>query len=186
MPFGSQYPSTAPHRKRRRSRDSGLCGHALTFCTHGRRPELVRPEIASILLRHLDSARREQHFELFAYVVMPEHVHLAVAPLGPEFHLSKALRAIKYPTARDVFALDPTLANLMHVPVAGGGHQPRFWLAGGGYSRQMESADAMRTWIGYVHDNPRRRGLVAKADEWRWSSAAEFPPIEVDPFHPWE
>ena len=173
------------HRKLKRARDSGQCIHALTFSTHRRQPVLIRPGIPEVFFRHLDEARREQDFELFAFVLMPEHVHLAIGPRSPGFQLSKALRAIKLPSAREVFSIHPELAGALNVTLANGKCQPRLWLAGGGYDCQMELPDSIRSWIAYVHGNPVRRGLVQDIRHWRWSSAAEPPPIDVDPFAPW-
>jgi hypothetical protein len=43
--------------------------------------------------------------------------------------------------------------------------------------------------IDYLHNNPVRRGLVQRARDWKWSSAAwfegGFSPISLDPI-PWE
>jgi hypothetical protein len=47
----------------------------------------------------------------------------------------------------------------------------RFWQPGGGYDRNFHSSGALRAGIDYFHANPVRRGLVAKAEDWEWSSA---------------
>ena len=43
--------------------------------------------------------------------------------------------------------------------------------------------------LDYLHNNPVRRGLVLRAADWKWSSAAAFEggisPISLDPI-PWE
>jgi putative transposase len=45
------------------------------------------------------------------------------------------------------------------------------WQPGGGYERNITSTDALRAVIDYIHANPVRRGLVASAEDWEWSSA---------------
>jgi putative transposase len=47
----------------------------------------------------------------------------------------------------------------------------RFWQPGGGYDRNITSIEALRAMIDYIHANPVRRGLVARPEDWEWSSA---------------
>jgi putative transposase len=47
----------------------------------------------------------------------------------------------------------------------------RFWQPGGGYDRNIRSTPALRAVIDCIHANPVRRGLVARAEDWEWSSA---------------
>jgi hypothetical protein len=57
-----------------------------------------------------------------------------------------------------------------------------FWLPGG-YDRNVTSTEALRAMIDYIHANPVRRGLAAKAEDWEWSSArwyAELRPVKLE------
>ena len=59
----------------------------------------------------------------------------------------------------------------------------RFWQPGGGYDRNVASLEALRAMIDYIHANPVRRGLAAKAEDWPWSSArwyAGLRPVKLD------
>src|SRR5262249_48785979 len=59
----------------------------------------------------------------------------------------------------------------------------RFWQPGGGYDRNITSAAALRAVIDYIHANPVRRGLVARAEDWEWSSArwyAGLRPVKLE------
>jgi len=59
----------------------------------------------------------------------------------------------------------------------------RFWQPGGGYDRNVTSTEALRTVIEYIHANPVRRGLVASAEDWEWSSArwyAALRPVKLE------
>jgi putative transposase len=47
----------------------------------------------------------------------------------------------------------------------------RFWQPGGGYDRNVIDPPTAHQMIEYIHANPVRRGLVAVAEEWEWSSA---------------
>jgi putative transposase len=58
-----------------------------------------------------------------------------------------------------------------------------FWQPGGGYDRNITSTEALRAMIDYIHANPVRRGLVARAEEWEWSSArwyAGLRPVKLE------
>ena len=50
----------------------------------------------------------------------------------------------------------------------------RFWQAGPGQDRNIYDVAAAYQIIEYIHNNPVRRGLVARAEDWLWSSAAEW------------
>jgi len=62
----------------------------------------------------------------------------------------------------------------------------RFWQPGGGYDRNITSTDALRAVIDSLHANPVRRGLVARAADWEWSSARWYAgqrPVELEMDH---
>ncbi len=50
----------------------------------------------------------------------------------------------------------------------------RFWQRGGDYDRNLHSTKEIWEKISYVHNNPVKRGLCRRADEWKWSSAADY------------
>jgi putative transposase len=55
----------------------------------------------------------------------------------------------------------------------------RFWQEGSGYDRNLQSEASVMAAIEYIHNNPVRRGLCARAVDWYWSSArfyATVPP----------
>ncbi len=61
-----------------------------------------------------------------------------------------------------------------------------FWQSGGGYDRNIKQSKTLLAMIDYIHLNPLQRGLVERAADWKWSSAAWFElgedcPIRLDP-----
>jgi putative transposase len=61
----------------------------------------------------------------------------------------------------------------------------RFWQRGGGYDRNLRTLADIYEKIHYVHNNPVRRGLVAVAEDWPWSSCRTWQtgddlPIAID------
>jgi putative transposase len=88
-----------PIRKRMRRRDIAGGTRFVTFSCQRRLALLGNPSIRDLFLRQLAVARREHGFELFAWVVMPEHVHLLLRPRGDGL-LDEALRSLKTSVAR--------------------------------------------------------------------------------------
>ena len=59
---------------------------------------------------------------------------------------------------------------------------------GGGYDRNITCGKTLLRMIDYLHNNPVRRGLLERACDWRWSSAAHYEggesPLAIDPIPP--
>jgi putative transposase len=134
------------------------------------------------------AARLELAFDVWAYVFMPEHVHLIVHPQRADYDISSIRRAIKEPVGRRAIAYlrkhsRESLARLSRI--RGKRHEHLFWQSGGGYDRNITSTKSLLSMIDYLHLNPVRRGLVAQASQWQWLSAAWFEysgpsPVQVD------
>ncbi len=98
----------------------------------------------------------EKHgLTILAYCLMPNHVHLVVIPLEAD-SISKVLHA-----------LHTRYSNLMNATHGWTGHlwQGRF------FSTALDEPHLWRA-VRYVERNPARAGLVPRADEYPWSSAA--------------
>lgn len=115
------------------------------------------------------------HFDLIAFVWMPEHVHLLVLPLNSESRISSLLTAIKRPFSYRIKQLlaeaESPLLDRLTVHQRPGVRTFRFWQEGGGYDRNFDNPAAIRAAIDYIHMNPVRRDLCEKPSDWRWSSA---------------
>ena len=59
--------------------------------------------------------------------------------------------------------------------------QYRFWQKGGGYDRNVTQVDTLVKAADYIHHNPVRKGLVETADQWYYSSAADWRQIRQGP-----
>jgi putative transposase len=166
-----------PHRKRcKRFNDTGHA-HFLTFSCFQRRPFLVRDRSRQWLADAVNSARERHDFHVWAYVIMPEHVHLIIFPQREVYEISDVLSSIKQSVAKRALAFvereSPAFLTQMADVNGHGEVTHRFWQRGGGYDRNLR--DAHETWekIDYVHDNPVERELCASPLEWIWSSAAD-------------
>jgi putative transposase len=148
--------------------------HDLTFTCYRRFKFLAADRTCHWLAEAIDQARRELDFALWAYVFMPEHVHLIIWPRRPDYDVRAVLAAIKLPVARKAlrYLRDQAPEWLERVTVRRGQRvEQRFWQAGGGYDRNVIGAKALTAMIEYIHNNPVRRGLVERPADWKWSSA---------------
>ncbi|MBX9792005.1 MAG: transposase [Pirellulales bacterium] len=162
------------HRKRIRHVHEAGHLHELTFSCYDRLPLLTNDDWRRRLARSIDAARAECHMQLYAFVFMPEHVHLLVAPVG-QGTISKFLARIKQPFSKEIKArLAATRAKLFNrltVVERPGKTCFRFWQEGSGYDRNLYSPRAINTSIEYIHANPVARGLCRKAVDWKWSAS---------------
>lgn len=69
-----------PKKRRRVAYNDPGDAHELTFSTYRRTRYSLDPENCALLLSRVDAARERLGFKVWAYVVMPEHVHLFVFP----------------------------------------------------------------------------------------------------------
>jgi putative transposase len=180
-------------RKRCRRYDTPGDAHELTFSCYRRLPLLSRDRTRGWVVEAIDRARGQERFDLWAYVIMPEHVHILIRPREPEYSISRILWRIKRPIARRAIAHlhthAPAFLERLTVIRGDGTRERRFWQAGGGYDRNVVEPETVRTMLEYFHLNPVRRGLVERPEDWAWSSARWYAgsrpvPLEMDPTLP--
>ncbi len=162
---------------RRRSFDEPGHTHELRFSCYRRLRLLSSERTCTWLARAIDEARARWQFGLWAYVFMPEHVHLIVRPHGPDLRMAAVLKAIKQPVGRRAFLYLEAHAPrwLPRLTRERNGRTERlFWQPGGGYDRNLVEPRTLAAAMAYIHLNPVRRGLVERASDWRWSSAGWY------------
>jgi len=116
---------------------------------------LRMPEIASLTVdAFFHGAEKMQLYELHAFVIMPNHVHILITP---HVELAKLTHSIKRFTARE--------ANRI-LGLTG----KRFW-QDESYDRLVRDHSEFQRIQRYIENNPVRAGLVATPEEYRWSSA---------------
>jgi REP element-mobilizing transposase RayT len=120
---------------------------------------LLDPRIANIAVETLLAGDTERHFfELFAWVVMPNHVHLLARPRIP---VPVLMRWLKGSTARR--------ANLRL-----GRTGKSFW-QDESYDHWVRSQREFDRISAYIEHNPVKAGLIMSPDLWPWSSATRKP-----------
>ncbi len=142
----------------------------LTFSTFRRCGLFDSAQIRDEFAEQLRCARLKHEVLLYAWVVMPNHVHLLVREPWAGV-LEPFLRSLKTGFAKRKLAQwreeNPSLIAELTSPKG----QVRFWQRGGGYDRNVFSEAEIREKIDYIHMNPVRAGLVERPCDWAWSSA---------------
>jgi putative transposase len=166
-----------PHRKTCRRYNNPGDAHFLTFSCFQRRALLNSDRSRGWFVDAVRLGQQKRQFDLWAFVVMPEHVHLVVLPLG-ETKISQILTTIKQSTSKRALLWlrnnAPEFLDKLRDTQPNGTSSHRFWQRGGGYDRNLRSVRDIHEKIAYVHANPVRRGLVERAADWRWSSATAW------------
>jgi REP-associated tyrosine transposase len=161
--------------------------HELTFSCYRRMPLLTNDDWRIRLSRTIDEAGRQSQVDLVAFVFMPEHIHLIVAPSTSEPDIGRYLALVKQPFSKSIKQLlvetgSPLLERLT-VRERPGKLCFRFWQEGPGYDRNLNTPAAVEASIDYLHLNPVRRGFCHQAVNWKWSSASSYlldPPRRQD------
>jgi len=171
-------PCDASYRKTCRRWNEAGHAHALTFSCFHRQPFLARERACHWLVAALRGAVVAHQFDLWAYVFMPEHVHLVIWPRRPNYDISRILPAVKLPVTRAALSYlrrhAPQYLARLQDRQPGGKLAHRFWQRGGGYDRNLFTDEEVWEKINYVHENPVRRGLVQRPEDWLWSSARYY------------
>ena len=166
-------PDDQPHRKRCKRYNVYGDSHYITFSCFRRQPFLSRDRSCLWLAEAIDEARQCTSFDLWAYVFMPEHVHLLILP-AKDVAIGSILRAVKQRVARRavpwVQQYAPAFLSRMAERRPDGRVIHRFWQPGGGYDRNIWSSQEIWEKVQYIHANPVRRGLVEHPKDWPWSS----------------
>jgi putative transposase len=140
--------------------------HFITFSCYHRLPFLEHPNPKDTLEQVIEKTRHSHKLAIYAYVLMPEHVHLLTSE--PETRtLSSFLRVIKGESSK---LLKGTREN--------------FWQARY-YDFNTFTTGKFVEKVRYIHRNPVTRGLVTHPEDYRWSSFNHYAtgkpnPIEIE------
>jgi putative transposase len=156
-------------RKRMRRREIPGGVRFITFSCQRRLPLLSNAGICRLLAQRCEAVRESGRMRVFAWVLMPEHVHLLCCP-GDGETLEHSLRSIKMSVAKAVLARWAALNAPILSRVADAVGRHRFWQKGGGFDRNVGSDGELEREVRYIHRNPVERGLVPRPEDWSWSS----------------
>ena len=127
--------------------------HFLTFNCYRRKPKFADTRFYDLFPLCLEAMRLRFRMRIYGYVIMPEHVHLLVNEPQRSL-LSRAIQALKLSVSMRSSELP-------------------FWQAHY-YDFNVPSHIKFVEKPRYIHRNPVVRGLVAKPEEWKWSSYRHY------------
>ncbi len=134
----------------------------VTTNTDGRKPTFRSDAAIRMLLGVIGEVRRDTGVEIFAWVVMPDHVHL-VLRVSPPLAMGRFMQLMKGRFAKRYNEFQSGQGRVW---------QDRY------HARVLASERAVAAAIEYVHHNPVAAGLVTSQEEYRWSSARLFAGVE--------
>ncbi|MFO0454741.1 MAG: REP-associated tyrosine transposase [Planctomycetota bacterium] len=181
MRFQENTTGRSLFRKARKRFDEPGQARELTFSCYKGFQFLNRDRTRQWFIDSLEEARKDFQFDLWAYVIMPEHVHLLIFPKDEVASAGAIAGKIKEQVARKAIKFlkenAPNWLELISVQ-EGSRLRHRFWQPGGGYDRNVIELSTVSKMIDYIHMNPVRRGLVARPEDWPWSSARWYAGME--------
>jgi len=160
----------------------------LTAVAKDRLPVFRRDAIKVITCKALAEARTSAGFSIYAYVIMPDHLHAITDCYRKS---SETLRYINGIISRRVIdylkehAHNASLQKLRH-ETKERAYRYSLWDHHSNVFSIFSEAIFMQK-VNYIHQNPVRAGLVEKAEDYRWSSVrwwnrcpSEDEPLKVD------
>ena len=143
--------------------------HFLTFSVYKRRRSLELDHPNRIVLGVLNHQLEAMAARCLGFVVMPDHVH-AMLWLPEPRDLQRLMHGWKRMSS---FAIRRWYAEFAPHYFEGFGQGEQFWQPKS-YAFQIYSEHKLLEKLTYMHENPVRAGLVARAADWRWSSARKY------------
>lgn len=134
--------------------------NSVAWCTWNGIPEC--------LIDHLCKARDLYKAELYAFCILPNHLHIIVAPSSKG--ISKFMQAFKTNSAKYLKKHYPLKAKQI-------GWQENF------YDERIRDGAQRSTALAYVQGNGMKHGLVQNILDWPWTSL-HFPSV-LDPMDIW-
>ena len=135
----------------------------ITAVTANRRRLFQIESNAELLLNLFNEDRVKDRYQLHAFVIMPDHIHLLITP-APDISIEKALQYIKG-------GFSFRLKSKLDV-----------WQSGF-TKRRIEDAQDYTNHGNYIHENPVRARLCEQATDFPYSSSAGKFPIDPAPVH---
>ena len=144
------------------------------------------PSCVQIIFDALNYARKNQGLQILGYVIMPHHLHIiARAP-----NLSKVMQSFKSITAKRIIEELKKLGKehlLLALEDFKRAHKiestSQVWQEGN-HPQELTNEHMIRQKLDYMHMNPVRAGLVARPEDWPYSSVLNYlgleAPIEID------
>ena len=156
----------------------------LTAVAKDRLPVFRTDTIKIIACKALDEARTSGGFAIYAYVIMPDHLHAITDLLLKPSKVLQYVNGIISRRVIDHLKERGHNASLRKLRRESGvrGHRYSLWEHHSN-AFPIFSEDMLMQKVNYIHQNPVRAGLVERAEDNRWSSVRIWKrcPLEDEP-----
>jgi putative transposase len=129
----------------------------ITICAHMQQNLFQREEVAELMVATFLKYRDAGEFELHEYVVMPNHVHLLLS-IDDQQRLSRVIQLVKGGFSHSLHENDIVLRAVW---------EQRY------YDRRVRDENEFAEFARYIRQNPVRKGLAEKAEDYPYSSAGK-------------
>jgi putative transposase len=142
----------------------------ITFTTFQREHYFTNVLLRNLFLEALEEIRAKYSYEIWAYVVMKDHIHMVVFP-QQTLPIEKFLYSVKKTSG---FRCNKFISDQIKtaLPAQATSEHNRYWQRDGSYCRSLYNKKALWAIINYIHNNPVKARYVEAAQDWQWSSAA--------------
>ena len=155
--------------------------HFVTFTIVNWVDLFTRQDYKQLIVENLNYCIRHKGLTVFAYVIMSNHIHLIIQ--SQESNLSNIIRDFKKFTSkaiiRSIKSIEESrrtwMLELFRKPPSNKEQKEKHQVWQHGYhAEEIYSAKFLWTKLDYIHLNPVRAGIVAKASEYIYSSAKNY------------
>ena len=145
-----------PKRRNPRLKDfdySKPYAYFLTICTRDKEDFFIDHKLNYEILNCLKQERIKKGISIYAYCLMPDHIHLLISPLESGVNISDFIGSFKSKTSRIAWK---------H------GLKGKVW-QGRFYDHVERKIESLKNTCEYILNNPVRKGLVEKWEDYQFS-----------------
>ena len=142
-----------------------------TVVTAGRRPILTTDLGRQCLHEALEEVKAEKPFEIFATVLLPDHLHSVWNLPAGDADFSSRWGDVKTAFTKKYLSNggeEIPISKSRRAKGERGIWQRRFW------EHFVRNDDDLKRCVDYIHGNPLKHGYVSTVKDWRWSSFQRF------------
>jgi putative transposase len=145
---------------------------SITTVARDRLPVFRTDAFKKIACSALDEARRSGRFAIFAYVIMPDHLHLITDGARKPSETLRFVNGIASHRVIGYLKDDGYTASLEKLRDTTKAREHKYSLWDGHSNVFLVTSESVfMQRVNYIHQNPVRAGLVARPEDYPWSSA---------------
>lgn len=137
----------------------------ITIVTNKRECLLIKN--IELLRESFAKSQKFYKYELFAVVVLPEHIHMIIKPEKIEDY-PKIVSRIKHHFSRNTDCQNANISASKILKREKGIWQRRYW------EHTIKDEDDLYKHVDYIHYNPVKHNIVNAVSEWKYSSFQKF------------